>query len=138
VRAWAARFFTSIHHLSPEQAALLLVVGLVLGVFPIVGCPTLLCLLAALTLRLNLPALQLLNNVTSPLQLGLLLPLERAGAWLCGGTHAAAGNIGLAALHAVVGWAAVCLPAGALGFVILVQAMRKRRPAWCNSMESPA
>ena len=34
--------------LSPEQAALLLSVGLVLGVFPIMGFPTLLCLLAAL------------------------------------------------------------------------------------------
>jgi len=33
-------------------------------------------------LRLNLPAIQLVNLVVYPLQLALLVPFLRAGAWL--------------------------------------------------------
>ena len=39
VRSWPARLRASIEGLSPERAALLLSVGLVLGVFPIMGVP---------------------------------------------------------------------------------------------------
>ena len=47
LKAWVSRLAASLEGLSAEQVALLLSVGLVLGVFPIMGCPTLLCLLAA-------------------------------------------------------------------------------------------
>jgi uncharacterized protein (DUF2062 family) len=131
-----------VEDLSPEQAALLVSVGLVAGVFPIVGCPTALCLLAALGLRLNLAALQVLNNLSSPLQLALLLPLARAGAWLCGGSisghGSVAGKLGTAAVHAVAGWTCVCIPLGAVLYFILVFAIRRRRPLWTNSVEIAA
>ena len=105
----------SLAALSPRQIAMILVVGLVLGVFPLPGIPTFLCLFAALGLRLNIAALQLLNNVTSPLQLALWLPLERLGARLCGSSLAPfAAPIGATALHAVLGWACACVPAGIL------------------------
>jgi hypothetical protein len=108
MKASASRLRASLAELTVEQTALLLSVGLVLGVFPIMGFPTVLCLLAAFGLRLNLVALQLLNNVSSPLQLALLLPLARAGTKLCGGAPTAGaswtGTIGSAALHGVAGW----------------------------------
>jgi uncharacterized protein (DUF2062 family) len=126
----------SLENLSPEQAALLLAVGLVLGVFPVMGCPTILCLLAAPGFRLNLAALQLLNNACSPLQLALLFPLARAGAWLCGGKTSA--GIGIAALHAIAGWTCICVPLGVLLYLLLVALMRKRHSAWSNSLKSPA
>ena len=133
MKARVLRLQTSVAELSPEQAALLLAVGLVAGVFPIMGCPTVLCLLAAFGLRLNIAALQVLNNVSSPLQLALLLPLERAGAWLCGGAAPAGGSaaarLGAAALHAIAGWACICIPLGALLYVILVVVMRRGRSA---------
>jgi uncharacterized protein (DUF2062 family) len=142
VKSWALRFRASIGDISPEQAALLLSVGLVLGVFPIMGCPTVFCLLAACGLRLNLVALQLLNNISSPLQLALLLPLARAGAMVCGTSVATgdsvAGKIGAEAVHAIVGWACICVPLGALLYFILAFAMRRRRTSWSNSVESPA
>ena len=126
------RFRASVEDLSPEQLALLLTVGLVLGVFPVMGCPTILCLLAALGLRLNLAALQLLNNMSTPLQLALLLPLARAGTALCGGAASGGvswtGILGLAALHAVTGWACICVPLGGMLYFTLVFAMR-RAPA---------
>ena len=40
------RFRRSVQELTPDQVALLVSVGLVLGVFPIMGCPNL-CLPAA-------------------------------------------------------------------------------------------
>jgi hypothetical protein len=114
---------------------MLLSVGLVLGVFPISFCPTIFCLIAAYGLRLNAPALQLLNQATSPLQWALLVPLARAGAWLRGDSTV---NLGAAAMNAVVGWACICLPLGALLYLISLRAARRRRNLWCNSVESPA
>ena len=126
--AWASRLRASLQELSPDQVALLLSVGIVLGVFPIMGCPTVLCLLAACGLRLNVAALQLLNNISSPLQLALLLPLARAGAWLCRGAAATdgslTGKLGAGALHAVVGWTCTCIPLGFVLYFTLVVVMR--------------
>jgi hypothetical protein len=134
------RFRTSVEELPTEQLALLVSVGLVLDIFPVMGCPTVLCFLAALGLRLNVAALQLLNNISSPLQLVLLLPLARAGALLCGGTAAAGGSwtgmIGLAALHAVAGWTCICVPLGGLLYVSLVFVMRRDQRSW--STDAPA
>lgn len=113
--------------------ALLLALGLVLGVFPIMGCPTVLCLLAALGFRLNAAALQALNNLATPLQLALLLPLNQAGVCLCGGALPAGGSAGgricVAALHAVAGWACVCVPAGVLLYFGLILALKWRHVA---------
>jgi uncharacterized protein (DUF2062 family) len=44
---------------TPGKIALSLALGVVLGVFPVLGSTTALCTLAAITLRLNLPAIQL-------------------------------------------------------------------------------
>jgi hypothetical protein len=62
----------------PEEIALSIACGLVLGVFPSLGS-TLLCFLAALTFGLNLPALQLVNYLMYPVQFALLIPFIRAG-----------------------------------------------------------
>jgi hypothetical protein len=130
----------SLEQLPAEQVALLLPVGLVLGVFPIPIIPTFLCLAAAFTLRLNAAALQLLNNVTSPLQLALLLPLARAGAWFCAGEEGvpAFGMIGKVALQAVMGWALICVPLGALLYAGSVLLIRRRRASCSNSLETLA
>ena len=137
-----SRFCTSVDGLSPEHIALLISVGLVLGVFPVAGIPTILCLAAAFGLRLNFAALQLLNHVSTPLQLALLLPLARAGYWLSRGALSAdstvAGRLGAAALHAVAGWACICVPVGVLLYAILVLLLRRGRRPWFNSVKSPA
>jgi uncharacterized protein (DUF2062 family) len=64
---------------TPEKIALSIAFGIVLGVFPSLGWTTLLCFLAALVFRLNLPAVQLVNYFVYPLQLALLVPFLRAG-----------------------------------------------------------
>jgi hypothetical protein len=131
VKARLSKFRARLEGLTPEEVALLLTTGLVLGVFPIAGFPTLLCLLAALGFRLNVAALQAINSITSPLQLALLLPLERAGALLCGGQTGgtAAGRLAMTAMHAVAGWGLICVPAGVLVYVTVLTMLRSRLKA---------
>lgn len=65
--------------LSPEKLALCIALGLMLGTFPVLGSTTLLCTVAAILFRLNMPAIQLVNYFTYPLQLLLFIPFIRAG-----------------------------------------------------------
>jgi len=70
--------------ITPEKIAISISLGIALGVFPVLGTTTLLCTLAAVALGLNLPAIQLVNYLVSPLQLALLIPFMQLGGWLFG------------------------------------------------------
>lgn len=72
---------------TPEKIALSVALGAALGVFPALGWTTVLCAIAALVLRLNLPAIQIVNYVMYPVQLALLLPFFRFGEKLFGAKH---------------------------------------------------
>lgn len=65
--------------ITPEKIALSIALGAAIGVFPVLGSTTLLCAAAALILRLNLPAIQLVNYLMYPLQLILFVPFLDAG-----------------------------------------------------------
>ena len=69
---------------TPEKLALTVALGLVLGIFPILGATTLLCGAAAITLRLNQPVIQLVNYFAYPVQLALIIPIYQAGEKLFG------------------------------------------------------
>ena len=68
--------------LDPRSLAWSLAAGLALGVYPLPGSTTLLCVAAAHVFGLNLPAMQLANYSAYPLQLALLIPFLRLGARL--------------------------------------------------------
>lgn len=70
--------------ISPNKIAFTLALGLILGVFPILGSGFLLCGLAAWSLRLNQPLIQAVGAAAYPLQVALLLPFYRAGEALFG------------------------------------------------------
>jgi uncharacterized protein (DUF2062 family) len=72
--------------ITPERIALTIALGVVLGVTPVLGSTSLLCAVAAIALRLNLPAIQLVNGLVYPLQLTMLVPFLKLGAWLFGVT----------------------------------------------------
>ena len=110
--------------LTPDRLALSLAAGLVLGLFPIVGVTTLLCLAAGFAFRLNHLALQLANHLAYPLQLPLVLAFVRLGERLLGAPRVtfdpvalvrhfdrdAAGflrEFGLTGLHGILGWSLV-------------------------------
>ena len=136
MKAAVGRFLTSVAGLSPETIALVVAVGIVLGVFPVFGLPTVLCALAAVVLRLNLPAIQLINQISSPLQLALLIPFNRFGSLLIGDRGAA--NLATATRNAILGWVCVCVPLGLILYVLLLFALRRRRREWFNGLESSA
>jgi uncharacterized protein (DUF2062 family) len=129
VKAVRSRLAGALQGLSGDTIAIVLAVGLVLGTFPVYGCPTVFCLLAAFALRLNAPALQLVNQLLSPVQLALLIPFARLGARLLGSRVTASGGIlsrfGEYTLHAIAGWLCISLPLGILLYVAASHALRR-------------
>ena len=68
--------------ISPRRLALTLALGFAIGCLPVVGIPTALCMVVALSLRLNVPAIQAANYAAMPLQVALIFPFVRLGAWM--------------------------------------------------------
>jgi len=72
---------------TPQKMALSLALGGALGVFPALGWSTTLCAIAAIVLRLNLPAIQIANYIAYPAQIALLVPFFRWGERLFRAPH---------------------------------------------------
>ncbi|HMD74597.1 MAG TPA: DUF2062 domain-containing protein [Steroidobacteraceae bacterium] len=70
------------HGVSPRRLAICVAIGVVVGNIPILGVSTVMCALIALTCRLNLPAMQLVQALMAPTQLLLIIPFVRLGEWL--------------------------------------------------------
>src|ERR1700727_2535675 len=64
---------------TPQKLALSMALGVALGIFPAIGLTTALCAMAAFALRLNLPAIQIVNYFMYPAQIALLIPFFRLG-----------------------------------------------------------
>ena len=67
---------------SPQKLAWSIALGLVIGVNPLLGSTTLVCLGLALLFRLNLPASQIANHLMYPVEVALLYPFLRLGAFV--------------------------------------------------------
>lgn len=72
---------------TPEKIALSVALGAALGMIPVLGWSTTLCAVAAIVLRLNLPAIQLVNYFVYPAQIALLVPFFRWGERLFRAPH---------------------------------------------------
>ena len=68
--------------ISPQRLALTLALGFAIGCLPMVGIPTAICALVAITLKLNVQVIQAANYAAMPLQLMLMLPFVRLGGWM--------------------------------------------------------
>jgi uncharacterized protein (DUF2062 family) len=138
----ALRLAASLQSLSGDSIAIILAVGLVLGTFPVYGCPTVFCLLAAIALRLNAPALQLVNQLLSPLQLALLIPFARLGERIIASpgtaSHSILSRFSEFTLQAIAGWLCISVPLGILLYFAVSQTLRRRRTARFHQLESPA
>ncbi len=143
----ATSLLVSVQDLSGEHIAIMLAMGLVLGTFPVYGCPTVLCLAAALLFRLNAPLLQLVNQLTSPLQLALVFPFAHVGerilgANLLGATDSASPTLlsrfSALTVQAITGWVCLSVPLGLLLYAVLAYALRGRRAVAFQVAERPA
>lgn len=70
--------------ITPEKIVCSLALGMVIGLFPVLGSTTILCTAVALIWRFNLVAIQVANYLVYPLQLILLIPFYHGGAVLFG------------------------------------------------------
>lgn len=126
---------------TPEKLAFSIALGVTLGVFPVIGTTTALCALAAVLLRLNLPAIQIANYVVYPAQFALLLPFFRLGEWVFHSRHLplsgpqlsaifraslsnALGFLGTTLWHAAVAWLLLAPFAVALFYFPLLGVLR--------------
>jgi uncharacterized protein (DUF2062 family) len=64
---------------SPEKLAWSIAIGLLIGINPILGSTTVLCLVLAFVFRLNVAASQIGNHIVYPLQLILIIPFIHVG-----------------------------------------------------------
>jgi uncharacterized protein (DUF2062 family) len=127
---------------TPEKMALSLALGGALGVFPAPGCTTLLCAIAAIVLRLNLPAIQIVNYFVYPIQIALLVPFFRLGEKLFRAAHlpvsvpqiyglihantwAAIRLLWTTTLHAIVAWGLMAPAFVGLAYLILTPILRR-------------
>jgi uncharacterized protein (DUF2062 family) len=70
--------------ITPEKIAWSISLGIVLGVFPIMGTTTLLCIAVGWVFKLNQPVLHIFNYAMYPLHLALILIFIRLGQQLFG------------------------------------------------------
>jgi len=141
--------------ITPEKIALSIAIGLVLGVFPALGWTSLLCLIVAVRLRLNVPAMQLVNYLAYPLQLALLIPFLRAGEILFraprlslslsqiftmvhDGVWHAIKTLWVVTFHAIAVWAILAPMAIYLIYNILATVLRRVAPARQLANPEPA
>jgi uncharacterized protein (DUF2062 family) len=68
--------------ISSERIAWTISAGMVLGIFPIMGTPTLVCLLTGWVFKLNQPIMQVFKELVYPLHLALILVFIRLGEFL--------------------------------------------------------
>jgi uncharacterized protein (DUF2062 family) len=127
----ARRF--SPHEAAPETIAFSLALGLVLGVFPCYGAPTLLCIAAAVLFRTHAPLMHAVNAATGPLQLALLLPFHRLGAALLARSGAARTRPNFVAglwdafAQTAAGWLLAAIPVGLLLYFAALWGVRRLR-----------
>ncbi len=127
---------------TPEKIALSLTLGVALGVFPVLGSTTALCALAALVLRLNLPAIQIVNYFVYPLQIALLIPFFRLGERLFRAPHlplsvsqiyamihanmwSAIRSLWTTTWHAIIVWCIAAPVFAAIAYGVLAPALRR-------------
>ncbi|HYI77404.1 MAG TPA: DUF2062 domain-containing protein [Chryseolinea sp.] len=65
--------------LTPHKLAMTCALGVIFGIFPVFGITTLLCFAIAITFRLNIPIIQLVNYLVAPLQLLFIIPFVKIG-----------------------------------------------------------
>ena len=126
--------------ISPRRLALTMALGFAIGCIPVLGVTTTLCVVVALTLRLNVPVIQAANWAAAPLQLVLIVPFVRLGARMFAfGSHhaieigsllhsspmAMISQVGGMFGQALLAWLLIAIPAVALMTFMLTTLLRR-------------
>lgn len=131
--------------LSAQGLSWSLCLALVCATCPVIGATTLLCLAAGAIFRLNHPVMQVVNYLSYPLQIALLLPFWRLGERLFGAPrmdldlgrilaflksdfNGAFRFYGAEVWHGAVAWALVAIPLGCIAALFLTPLFRRLTP----------
>ncbi len=113
--------------ISAEKLAWTIAIGCGCGIFPIMGTTSIVCFIAAATLGLNQPVIQVVCHSLWPAHLALILPFIKFGQWIHGSPPLTASiptllkeffaspwqfaqDYWLVAWHGVVAWLLIALP----------------------------
>ncbi|NJM36825.1 MAG: DUF2062 domain-containing protein [Akkermansiaceae bacterium] len=128
--------------ISVDRISWSIALGSVLGIFPILGSPTLICLFVGWIFRLNHAILQVFKELVYPLHLALILVFIRIGEYLCGAPQTSFSipqliekfhnspiqfgkDFGMTALYAVIAWMVIA-PFSAILIKVTVMPLVKR------------
>jgi uncharacterized protein (DUF2062 family) len=128
--------------LSPQDLSLAVVVSLGLGINPIIGSTSVVCLVAGRLFRLNHLVMQTVNYLAYPLQFLLLVPFVRLGETVVGAEALPlspsllieefqrsfwgfVAKFGMAYVHGLLGWALV-VPVTCFGLYFLLTRLFRR------------
>ena len=129
---------------TPEKLSLAIALGFVVGIFPVLGVTTMLCIAAAAALRLNQAATQVGNAASTFFFFALLIPFVRLGERITGAEAfplamdqlreaASRGAVfffktfAVAILHGVLGWIVVAPVVTAVLYFALLPLLRRMR-----------
>lgn len=122
---------------SPKALAASSTIGVVMGIFPVIGVTTLMMGAISVRWKLNLPLMLAVSYLIYPLQIVLMIPFVRVGEWLTGSKYVsfsfekmgqafeadfmgALADLGTANLQAVAGWGLFSIPAAAGMYLLLI------------------
>ncbi len=131
---------------SPAKISLTISLGITLGIFPIMGSTTIVCLLVGHLLKLNQPILHIFKTLVYPLHLALILVFIRIGQHLNNVPPIPfsipqlltrfktdplqfAKDFGIAALHGIEAWAIASLVLIPAIYFITLSLLKKLLPA---------
>ncbi len=129
--------------LTPEKLAFSITIGMVGGLFPVIGFTSLLSLALTGAFRQNLVLVQSVNWLMSIIQLLLIIPFMRLGAMIWEqhpisitigqmerafqpGILEGLQAIGVFHLYGILAWSILVIPCGAFSYYALLFAFRKR------------
>jgi uncharacterized protein (DUF2062 family) len=141
--------------LSTSKLTLSFTIGVIGGLFPVIGLTSMVSLLILMAMKQNFTIVQAMNWIVAPIQLVMIIPFMRLGALLLfkdnlsitlghiikafkPGIWEGLKTVGLMHLYGVLGWLIVALPVGVIlyfFFFVLFSYLRKMKYA-SNAVKS--
>ncbi len=128
--------------LTAEKLALSITIGIISGIFPVIGMTTLLSLLLTMLLRQNLLVVQSVQWILALFQVLLVIPFMQFGAYLLSqdahitiaqinhafqnGVISGIKTVGIFHLYAILTWLILALPAAAVSYYSLLAVFQKK------------
>ncbi|MFZ4546715.1 MAG: DUF2062 domain-containing protein [Bacteroidales bacterium] len=129
--------------LTPEKIAFSITIGILSGIFPVIGLTTILSLLLTLLFRQNLLVVQSVQWVMALFQVLLIIPFIRFGAFLLNhqalhinieqiklafepGILNGLKTIGILHLYGIFTWSIIAIPLGVISYLVFLFVFKKK------------